>query len=122
MKALAARFNGRKHEDFKILEHTSENKRAYLWESCGGLDFRVVKKTGEIEFPPSQWSQSQPRVILTEDQWEKFHAPDPWELSRAVQNCRDHTILRQIASILGISKEIPKFPLSEQTVATPSIT
>lgn len=122
MKALVARFNGRKHEGWKILEHTSENKRAYLWESYGSLDFRVVKKTGEIEFPPSQWSQSQPRVILTEEQWENLHTPSSYELSRVVHSCSDHAALRQIASILGISKEIPEFPLAEKDLAPPSIT
>jgi hypothetical protein len=122
MKALVSRFNGRGHKDWEVLEHTSENKRAFLWETNDTLDFRVVKKTGEIEFPPSQYTQWYPRVILTEEQWEKFHAPDPWELARSIQSCRDHTILRQIANVLGISKEIPEFPLVEKDLSPPSIT
>lgn len=111
MKALVAEFTGRGYKDWEVREHTSENNRALLWEKFGKLQFRVVKKTGEVEFPPSDNSTWDPKVILTESEWEKEHRPNYYELARLVQNCRDTSVLRQIANILGVDCSIPEFPL-----------
>lgn len=118
MKVLVKENRGRGVQPWKIREHTSENGRAFLWETYGKLDFRVVKKTGEVEFPPSQWSQFNETVITTEQEWDNYHAPPSYELGRKVQDCRNAAILRKIAYLLGIEYQVPPFPLNEESASS----
>jgi len=117
MKALVSQYTGRGYKPWEIREHDSENNRAFLWQKYGRLEFRVVKKTGEIEFPPSNNSTWNSKVILTEKQWEDEHKPDSYKLGRMVQDCRDAITLRRIAAILGEDATIPSFPLIEKNVS-----
>jgi hypothetical protein len=115
MKALVAEYTGRGYKPWEVREHDTENNRAYLWHKWGNLLFRVVKKTGAVEFPPTDNSTWRAHVILTEEEWENHHKPDSYQLGRMVQDCRDAATLRRVADIMGVDCAVPPFPLKDES-------
>lgn len=109
MKAYVKESSFRGRASWQVMEHTSENRRAYLFEKYGRLMFRIVKTTGELEFPPSDYTAYRPAVILTREQWTALHATSIHEISKALETA-SITQRMEVAKILRILVEPPPFP------------
>lgn len=112
MKALVKfpNFN-RQPTKWEVMEHTSENRRAWLFEKYGKLKFRILKATSEVEFPPTDYPHHNPQVILHAEQWIEEHAPSKYTIRNEVERMSTEQVIT-IAKILGIYEEPPLFPLS----------